>query len=88
MHKIKDLLNGIYGEKTGETAFQRIALLIEKFPVRKKNKACFSQADVVLITYGDTLNQEGQPPLITLSNFADCRLKDAVSTIHFLPFFP
>ncbi|MBW2480943.1 MAG: sugar phosphorylase, partial [Deltaproteobacteria bacterium] len=48
----------------------------------------FSQEDIVLITYGDTLNQPGQAPLATLHEFAVKYLQDAVSTIHFLPFFP
>jgi sucrose phosphorylase len=63
--------------------------LIEKFTDRKrKREEFFSQADVVLITYGDTLQKQGQAPIATLHEFADNYLKGAVSTIHFLPFFP
>ncbi len=43
---------------------------------------------MVLITYGDSLLGEGQVPLVTLHNFANTYLKDAISTVHFLPFFP
>ena len=87
--KIKQLLNKMYGEKTGALAFQRIFPLIEKFPVQKRTKKTyFSHKDVVLITYGDTIKQEGEAPVSTIHKFANSYFKDAVSTIHFLPFFP
>jgi len=86
---IKHILNGIYGIKTGNRAFEKILPLIERFPVRKgKRKDFFSQEDVFLITYGDTLKKKGELPLETLYKFAVSRLKDVFSTIHILPFFP
>ena len=89
MATVKDILNRIYGEREGELAFQRIKPLIEKFPALKsKGKGYFSQEDVVLITYGDSLLKEGERPLVTLHNFANNYLKDSISTIHYLPFFP
>ncbi len=42
----------------------------------------------ILITYADTLKEEGRVPLATLHEFARQRCKGAVSTIHILPFFP
>jgi hypothetical protein len=48
----------------------------------------FSERDVVLITYADSLRQEGQSPLQTLRQFAQDHLNDTVSTIHLLPFYP
>jgi sucrose phosphorylase len=57
---------------------------IESTPV----EALFSERDVVLITYGDTLQTEGESPLQTLHQFARSRLKDVISAIHILPFYP
>ena len=89
MEKIRELLSRIYGEDRGRAAFERISLLIEKFPVQKRRKdGFFSEKDTVLITYGDSLIKEGQPPIATLHEFACNYLKDAISTIHLLPFFP
>jgi len=89
MDKVKILLKKIYGEQTGTLAFERIAPVIEKYGVKKSKKnAYFSQEDVVLITYGDSLKKDGQLPLKTLHEFANQYLKGAVSHIHFLPFFP
>jgi sucrose phosphorylase len=89
MHKVKDLLKKIYGEETGTIALEQIATIIEKYTVKKsKKESYFSQEDVVLITYGDSLKKDGEVPLATLHEFANKYLKGAVSNIHFLPFFP
>jgi glucosylglycerate phosphorylase len=89
MASIQHILNDIYGTKTGNLAFEKIAALIERFPVKKNpGKGYFSEKDVFLITYGDTLNKKGELPLKTLYEFAVSQFKDAFSTIHILPFFP
>lgn len=41
-----------------------------------------------MITYGDTLFRDGQPPLQTLHHFCRDYLNAAFSTVHILPFFP
>jgi len=89
MQKVNELLTEIYGPQTGQAAFERLQPIIGKFtgPKRKKEEF-FSQEDVVLITYGDTLQRQGQAPIATLHEFADNCLKGAISTVHFLPFFP
>ena len=89
LDRVKRILTRIYGDREGELAFQRIAALLEKFPAMpRKREGYFSQEDVVLITYGDSLLGKGQAPLVTLHDFANRYLKDAISTVHFLPFFP
>jgi len=89
MLRVKELLSEIYGAQTGQAAFERLQPIIEKFVGSNRKKAeFFSEQDVVLITYGDTLQKQGQAPLATLHEFAANYLKGAISTIHFLPFFP
>jgi len=89
MDKVQNLLRKIYGEETASLALDRIAPIVEKYTAKKKKKeSYFSQEDVVLITYGDSLKKDGEAPLATLHEFANQYLKDAVSNIHFLPFFP
>jgi len=89
MDKVQDLLKKIYGEETGTLASERIAPVIEKYTVKKsKKESYFSQEDVVLITYGDSLRKDGEAPLATLHEFAKTHLNGAISNIHFLPFFP
>lgn len=98
---MKSLLKRIYGSKDGDLAYHRLRSIIDK--VQKKGwgkKGHFSQEDIFLITYGDTLRSSmrssmqpseqssKQTPLKTFHRFADRHLKGIFSTIHFLPFFP
>lgn len=47
-----------------------------------------SERDSILITYGDMLHAEGERPLQTLTKFLTKHLKDIISTVHILPFYP
>ena len=60
----------------------------------------WSEKDVVLITYGDTLENHTQPhegehdkvlveaPLKTLKRFLDNHTEDVINSVHILPFYP
>ena len=48
----------------------------------------WSEADIVLITYGDSIIKTAQPPLHTLKVFLDNHLKNTINSVHILPFFP
>lgn len=50
--------------------------------------AKWSERDVMLITYGDSLLDDGEPPLRTLHRFLREHLADTVSGVHVLPFYP
>ena len=89
LESVKYLLERIYGDNTAPRALERIAALVERFSKPTPTKSgFFSQDDVVLITYGDSLTKAGEVPITTLHRFANDFLKGVVSTIHFLPFFP
>jgi sucrose phosphorylase len=86
---VKGILNKIYGTKKGTLAFDKILPLIDKFPGKKRQRQdYFSQEDVVLITYGDSLFSNEEAPLKTFRRFAAKHFKEVFSTIHILPFFP
>ncbi len=48
----------------------------------------WSQNDVVLITYADTVVTPGEKPLDTLKTFIDTHLRQFINSVHILPFFP
>ena len=48
----------------------------------------WSQADIALITYGDSIKKHGENPLKTLKKFLDCYTNKLINIIHILPFFP
>ncbi len=80
-------LRRLYGAERAEQVLPQLQDRIDRAaPARPR--AGWSERDVVLITYGDTLRSPGETPLQTLEHFAHERLADAFSAIHILPFFP
>ena len=45
----------------------------------------WSEKDAWVITYGDSIKQQGHAPLKTLKYFADKYFKDSISGLHILP---
>ncbi len=87
---MQTILERIYGKSKAELAERRMNSLIESFskPERIPGAGGFSQADAVLITYGDTLLQDAELPLQTLARFMRTHLKGTFSGLHILPFYP
>ncbi len=55
-------------------------------PPRHKN--LWDQSDSLLITYGNSITRPDEKPLQTVKQFIDEHLKDSISAVHILPFFP
>lgn len=92
---LKNKLNFIYSrEKTAEFYSELEEFIVEfakKNPeLRKKapNSARLTEKDSVVICYGDHIQTADEPPLKTLNNFFKNHLKESISTVHILPFFP
>lgn len=84
------LLTQLYGPTTAADLLPQVMARLESFPRRPQTTAAYalSERDITLITYGDTLNHEAEPPLQTLNHFAQSHLSSSVSAIHILPFYP
>jgi len=89
--RIRLRLAYLYGEETAKDVEQRISRLLRTH-VQLRNRVneggLWSHEDVVLITYGDSVQSTSQPPLQSLHTFLNENLGDAFSMIHILPFFP
>ena len=88
---LKQLLFNIYGAVSGASAFDKILPLIQSFEKKKTVPApLFSEDQVVLITYADSLVsiEKETSPLKMLHTFAAQYFSDVFSAIHILPFFP
>lgn len=48
----------------------------------------WDESDVVLITYGNSVQQANEVPLKTLHRFLDTYIQDSINSVHILPFFP
>ncbi len=55
-------------------------------PIAGQNK--WSEEDVILITYADSLLETDKKPLLTLQHFIDNYLGESINSVHILPFFP
>jgi glycosidase len=90
MANMEELVMRVYGPVRGAMALARIRALMEPFTDNPVTSAFDfpDEKEIVLITYGDTLRRDHESPLRTLRDFAHSYLHEAVSTIHFLPFFP
>lgn len=88
LRQIEIKLQSLYPEKEAAYAYQRIVEMMEAFPKSNFEGERWSQEDALLITYGDTFLQEDLAPLETLKKFLQTHIKDAINTVHILPFFP
>ena len=96
---ILDKLISIYGEKRASACFSELERLMKVHYAYKDPEMIewekgldptdrFTEKDVILITYGDLIRSEDQPPLEILADFSEKHLKGAINTLHILPFFP
>ncbi len=54
----------------------------------KRHHNNWDQKDVMLITYGDSIEKLGEKPLHSLHDFLIQYCGDAINSVHLLPFFP
>ena len=88
IHKRVEL---IYGKETAEEITQRILQYIEDHKEQRTRSVTgpyWTYRDVVLITYGDSIQSPTRPPLQTLRSFLNRHLPVEFSMVHILPFFP
>jgi glucosylglycerate phosphorylase len=94
MNKIPETTNAkisrLYGLDKTPAIAAKLEALLDRFSDRKKSTPpqFIREQDVMLITYADNLQESDVPPLRTLGTFCRERLKDVVSVVHLLPFFP
>jgi sucrose phosphorylase len=92
--RINHLLTSIYGETISHDVAPRLADLLARHraqlraPAPRGSGLPVSQRDAVLITYGDQVTEPGQTPLKTLAGFLSRHARDAISSVHILPFYP
>ncbi|MDP6527357.1 MAG: alpha-amylase family glycosyl hydrolase, partial [Candidatus Pacebacteria bacterium] len=97
--KILTKLSQLYGEDTAKEylpEFERICRVYCAYKTEEMleltktldPKNLFTEEDVILITYGDLIREDGTSPLTTLSKFCGIYLKQTINTLHILPFFP
>lgn len=90
IEKVKPLLEEVYARDQVEALLDPLSKLVsqyvEDFDQTVLGK--WNQDNILLITYGDTVHSKDKTPLKTLHNFLKTYLKDTVTGVHILPFFP
>ena len=94
-HGIEGRLKTIYGDALGAVTNRKLKALMEKWrdklsdiSVPEDGHLPADERDIIVITYGDSIQAAGAMPLETLRDFITERLSDCVSGIHILPFSP
>jgi glucosylglycerate phosphorylase len=78
----------LYGEESLEV-FKGIEAMIKKYSsIMSEQKPWVTEDDVMLITYGDSIKENGKAPLVTLREFLEQYAKDTLRSVHILPFYP
>ncbi|WP_066015039.1 sugar phosphorylase [Endozoicomonas atrinae] len=86
---LSTLLETPYGDKSDDLA-SIIVRRVEHFLHNHEQQDfdAWSEQDIFLITYGDSLNDGEKKPLNVLNKFIKSQLGQLISTVHILPYFP
>lgn len=92
MDSMKEKLKFVYGANTADYIADDIKELMKNYrdliPPQEDKGDFVSEKDVLLISYGDTISQPGEVPLQSLREFLKTHLKDTITGVHVLPFYP
>ena len=91
--KLHHHLEFLYGEDQAANLVERISGLLQAYenmagvkPI-SSSAGKFSEEDVILIAYGDIIQDPPKPALQTLGQCLDRNLGDQINSLHILPFF-
>ncbi|MEH7096834.1 sugar phosphorylase [Neobacillus vireti] len=87
--KIEEKLKSIYKDEYQESFLDQFRKLIDQWEKEKWDKIdAPSEKNVYLITYGDSIFEQGKPTLETLHQFLKKEVQDTITDVHLLPMFP
>jgi len=91
IQQLETIYNDIELEQSTEKIAQALLAIMEissKDITAKPFTNHWSEEDIILITYGDSIIKDGELPLKTLKTFLDRTINDTINSVHILPFFP
>jgi glucosylglycerate phosphorylase len=94
--RIEQILRAVYGARAAGAIIQALAPKLERFRAEppeltashRGQASPFNERDVVLITYGDQIQEPGAAPLRTLDEVLVEKIGGLINTVHILPFYP
>jgi sucrose phosphorylase len=88
--RVRPLLDAVYPEAEAQSLLSCLYSLLEPSfaPSMAEDLQKWSEDNVLLITYGDSVYRPDETPLVTLKHLLDNYLRDAITGVHILPFCP
>ncbi|MBX2808232.1 MAG: sugar phosphorylase [Cellvibrionaceae bacterium] len=90
-NRVENHLNAVYPKKNNRDLSKKL------INIMRLNECCFTplhqhnhwtENDIAVITYGNSLLKKNESPLKTLHHFLHQHLHEFINTVHILPFFP
>ncbi|WP_394172092.1 sugar phosphorylase [Guptibacillus hwajinpoensis] len=83
-------LERLYGEQRALSVTSEIMELIQTYKQKQiePEKKWVDEKDIMMITYGDSIKEEGEAPIKTLREFLSDHLTNEINAVHILPFYP
>ncbi|AEA98325.1 alpha-amylase [Alteromonas mediterranea] len=95
--KVKHHLESIYADVALDVSYETLATeLMNTIGIQQQTDIASPQShhnywdeeDIIMITYGDSVIDEDERPLVTLNKFMHRYCKNTINNVHILPFFP
>ncbi len=90
--RLEQHLASIYGDRIEHSSLAlelcQLMRFDQEMETPRHHTNLWDQGDIALITYGDSVQREGEAPLATLLGFLRDQLGSSFSIVHILPFFP
>ncbi len=94
--RIRDILHFLYGPGEGEETWHTLRAILDDFRQRNPHlrenvpapEERLTERDAILITYADQFREPARPALQSLHTFLSDHLRDVLSGVHILPFYP
>lgn len=88
LKNIEEKIKSIYKEEYKPEFFEIMKSTIEKFEGESFAKVeDISEKNIYLITYGDSIYEEGIPTIDSLKKFLNNKVGDSITDVHILPMF-
>jgi len=90
VERLRAHLTAVYGSAQTAEILEQLRPHLEAFAAPSTGQAHerVSERDVILITYGDQIQEPGKAPLQSLGDALDALTGDFLSGVHILPFYP
>ncbi|MCB0043148.1 MAG: sugar phosphorylase, partial [Caldilinea sp.] len=90
VERLRAHLTAVYGSAQTSDVLEQLRPRLEAFDATSRGVAQerVSERDVILITYGDQIQEPGRAPLQSLGDALVALTGDFLTGVHILPFYP